>query len=152
MKNHLLLLILFSFCLITCNKKEDNPTIKDTTSLVIKAGFMCGWGSGQDSLIISSKMIEYFYSVPANSQIPDVNKARATTPAEWNNILNSINFNNFLNLNYNSCNICVDGCDEWISIKNDSKSHQIRFGLGFKIDSIKPLQDILAQLRTEFRN
>jgi hypothetical protein len=82
--------------------------------LVIKAGYMCGWGSGQDSLIISSKMIQYVYSVPANSQIPEVNKARPTTPAEWNNILNSINFNNFLNLHYNSCNICVDGCDEWI--------------------------------------
>jgi hypothetical protein len=152
MKNRLLFIILFSFCLITCNKKEDNPKIKEDTSLVIKAGFMCGWGSGQDSLIISGTMIKYFYSVPANSQIPEVNKARPTTPAEWNNILNSINFKNFLNLNYNSCNICVDGCDEWISIKNNSIFHQIRFGLGLKIDSIKPLQDILAQLRSELRN
>jgi hypothetical protein len=114
MKNHLLLIILFSFCVVTCIKKEDNPTSKDNAALVIKAGYMCGWGSGQDSLIISSKMIQYVYSVPANSQIPEVNKARPTTPAEWNNILNSINFNNFLNLHYNSCNICVDGCDEWI--------------------------------------
>jgi len=152
MKNHLLLIILFSFCLITCNKNEDNSLIKDNSSLVIKAGFMCGWGSGQDSLIISSKTIKYFYSVPANSQIPEINKTRSTTPAEWNTILNSINLNNFLNLNYNSCNICVDGCDEWISIKNDNISHQIRFGLGIKIDSIKPLQDILSQLRSEFRN
>jgi hypothetical protein len=29
---------------------------------------------------------------------------------------------------------------------------EIRFGLGFKIDSIKPLQNILSQLRAEFRN
>jgi hypothetical protein len=80
MKNRLLLIILFSFCLITCNKKEDNPKIKEDTSLVIKAGFICGWGSGQDSLIISGTMIKYFYSVPANTQIPEVNKARPTTP------------------------------------------------------------------------
>jgi hypothetical protein len=151
MKNHLLLIILLSFFLITCIKKEDNPTIKENSSLVIKAGFMCGWGSGQDSLIISDLIIKYVYSVPANSQIPEINKTRRTTATEWNNILYSINLNNFLNLNYNSCNICVDGCDEWISIKNDSISHQIRFGLGFKIDSIKPLQDILSQLRSEFR-
>jgi hypothetical protein len=148
MKNHLLLLILFSFLVVSCNKKED----KDNATLVIKAGFMCGWGSGQDSLVISSTRIQYVYYVPANSQIPEVNKARPTTPDEWNNILNSINFNNFSNLHYNSCNICVDGCDEWISIKDNSINHQIRFGLGLKIDSIKPLQDILAQLRTEFRN
>ena len=137
--------------MITCNKTENNLSIKDDTSLVIKAGFMCGWGTGEDSLIISSTMIKYVYIVPARSLVPEINKARPTTTTEWNNILNSINFNNFLNLNYNSCNICVDGCDEWISIKNDSISHQIRFGLGFKIDSIKPLQDILSQLRSEFR-
>ena len=152
MKNHLLLIILCSFCLITCNKKEDNSLIKDNSSLVIKAGFMCGWGSGQDSLTISSKTINYYYSVPANAQIPEINKARPTTETEWNTILSSINLNNFLNLNYNSCNICFDGCDEWISVKNDKISHQIRFGLGLKIDSIKPLQDILSQLRSEFRN
>ena len=151
-KNHLLLIIFFSFYLITCNKTTDNPMIKDNNSLVIKSGFMCGWGAGQDSLIISSTMIKYVYSVPANSQIPEINKARPITDTEWNNILNSINLNNFLNLNYNSCNICVDGCDEWIAIKNDAISHQIRFGMGIKIDSIKPLQDILSQLRSEFRN
>lgn len=151
MKNHLLLIILFSFFLIGCSKTENNPTIKENNSLIIKAGFMCGWGSGEDSLIISNTTIKYVYSVPAKSQIPEINKSRQTTTTEWNNILNSINFSNFLNLNYNSCNICVDGCDEWIFIKNNSISHQIRFGLGYKIDSIKPLQDILAQLRSEFR-
>jgi hypothetical protein len=124
----------------------------DNTSMVIRAGFMCGWGSGQDSLIISRTVIKYVYSVPASSNKPEINKTRFTTPAEWNNILNSVNLNNFLNLNYNSCNVCLDGCDEWIAIKNDWISHQIRFGVGLKIDSIKPLQDLLSQLRTEFRN
>jgi len=151
MKNNLLLIIIFSFCLITCNKTEFNRTIKVNNSMVIKAGFMCGWGSGEDSLIITSTTIKYVYSVPAKSQIPEINKERQTSTSEWNNILNSINLDNFLNLNYNTCNICVDGCDEWISVKNDSMSHQIRFGLGLKIDSIKPLQDILSQLRSEFR-
>jgi hypothetical protein len=151
MKNHLQLIILFSFLLTACSKTENNPIIKDNASLVIKAGFMCGWGAGEDSLIISATTIRYVYTVPSKSQIPEINEERQTTPAEWNNILNSVNYNNFLKLNYNSCNICVDGCDEWISIKNNSISHQIRFGLGLKIDSIKPLQDILSQLRSEFR-
>lgn len=151
MKNHMLLIILIPICLIACNKTNDNPMIKENPSLVIKAGFMCGWGSGEDSLIISSTVIKYVYSVPAKSNISEILKTRHTTTTEWNDILNSVNISNFLNLNFNSCNICVDGCDEWISIKNDSISHQIRFGLGFKIDSIKPLQDILSQLRSEFR-
>jgi hypothetical protein len=152
MKNNLILIFIFSFCLIACNKTELSRAKSENTSMVIKAGFMCGWGSGEDSLIITSTIIKYVYSVPAKSQIPEINKERQTSTSEWNNILSSINFDNFLNLNYNTCNICVDGCDEWISIKTDSMSHQIRFGLGRKIDSIKPLQDILSQLRSEFRN
>jgi hypothetical protein len=152
MKYYLFLIILLLFCLCACNKTGDNTIIKENPSMIIKAGFMCGWGSGEDSLIISSTMIKYVYSVPGRSSIPEINKTRLTTDTEWNNILDSINISKFLNLNYNSCNICVDGCDEWISIKNDSISHQIRFGLGFKIDSIKPLQNILSQLRSEFRN
>jgi hypothetical protein len=151
MKNRLLLIVIFSFCLIACNKTEFSRTKSENTSMVIKAGFMCGWGSGEDSLIITSTTIKYVYSVPAKSQIPEINKERQTSTSEWNNILNSVNFDSFLNLNYNTCNICVDGCDEWISVKNDSMSHQIRFGLGLKIDSVKPLQDILSQLRSEFR-
>lgn len=151
MKYHLLLIILFSSCLIDCDNKEDNPEIQLNSSLVIKAGFICGWGSGEDSLIITSTMIKYTYTVPAKSHIPEINQSRPTSPDEWDDILNSINIRNFLNLNYNTCNVCVDGCDEWISVKNNSISHQIRFGMGNIIDSIKPLQDILSQLRSEFR-
>jgi hypothetical protein len=119
--------------------------------MVIKAGFMCGWGSGEDSLIISNTMIKYVYYVPAKSHVPEINKTRFTTTTDWTNITNAVNIDNFLKLNYNTCNVCVDGCDEWISIENGSVSHQIRFGLGLEIDSIKPLQDLLAQFRSEFR-
>ncbi len=152
MKNFLFFVIFLTVCLDSCKKPEKINLNKENSSLVIRAGFMCGWGSGEDSLIISSTMIKYVYSVPAKSHIPEINQTRFTTVTDWKNITNAININNFLKLNYNTCNVCVDGCDEWISIKNDSVSHQIRFGYGLKIDSIKPLQDILSQLRSEFRN
>ena len=111
---------------------------------------MCGWGAGEDSLYISNTIIKYVYYVPANSNLPKIKKTRFTTAAEWDSIVNSVNFNYFLKLNYNSCAICVDGCDEWIAIQNDQISHQIRFGLGGKIDSLDKLQNILSQLRSEF--
>jgi hypothetical protein len=151
MKISIYLTILLSVCLISCHKPDNISLNKENSSMVIKAGFSCGWGSGEDSLIISSKTIKYVYSVPAKSHDPEINQTRFTTTTDWQNITNAININNFLKLNYNTCNICVDGCDEWIYIKNDSVSHQIRFGLGLKIESIKPLQDILSQLRSEFR-
>ena len=151
MKNFLFLMILSSCCLISCRKTENVDLNQENSSMVIKAGFVCGWGAGEDSLIISSKRIKYVYSVPAKSNIPEINQTRSTTSADWEKITSSINLKNFLRLDYNTCNICVDGCDEWISLKNDSIFHQIRFGLGYKIDSIKPLQDLLAQFRSEFR-
>lgn len=152
MKINLLLITLICFCLTACSKQENNSSIVENSRLIIKAGYMCGWGSGEDSLIISRALIKYYYSVPANSQVPEIYKTRATTTAEWNDILNSFRIDDFLNLHYNSCNICVDGCDEWISISNDSVSHLIRFGLGARIDSIKQLQNVLSKLRSEFRN
>jgi hypothetical protein len=151
MKISIFLIILLSVCLISCKKPDNISLNKENSPMVIKAGFACGWGSGEDSLIISSTTIKYVYSVPAKSHVPEINQTRFTTSTDWKNITNAINISNFLKLNYNTGYIAVDGCDEWISIKNDSVSHQIRFGLGFKIDSIKPLQDLLSQFRSEFR-
>jgi len=31
--------------------------------------------------------------------------------------MNDVNIDNFVKLNYQTCNVCVDGCDEWILIK-----------------------------------
>ena len=145
-----LLLILFLACLPGCRKQADNYSIKDPSLLRIDAGFECGWGTGADSLIITRSSIKYLYWIPAQSQNPIIDKTRSVSDTEWTSIVNSVNLNEFLLLNYNSCNICVDGCDEWIAIKNDEIFHQIRFGKGLQIDTIKTLQNKLAQLRTEF--
>jgi hypothetical protein len=136
-------------CLDGCDKHENKSDIEESP-LKIRAGFMCGWGSGEDSLYISNTVIKYFYYVPAQSMLPKINKTRTTTEAEWDDILKSLDLNNFVKLDYNSCNICFDGCDEWIKIQDDQLSHQIRFGMGSKIDPISSLQTILAQYRAEF--
>jgi len=119
------------------------------SDLIIKAGFMCGWGSGEDSLEISQSTIKYVYYIPSQSRVPIINKTRSVSVSEWTEILDIVNLEEFLRLNYQSCNICVDGCDEWISIQDDNLSHNIRFGKGFQIDTISRLQTKLAELRAE---
>jgi hypothetical protein len=148
-KKFIQVVFLLLICLGGCDKQE-NKNNKEESPLKIRAGFMCGWGAGEDSLYISNTVIKYFYYVPAQSRLPKINKTRTTTEAEWANILNSLDLNNFVKLDYTSCNICFDGCDEWIKIQDDQISHQIRFGMGSKIDSISDLQTILAQYRSEF--
>jgi hypothetical protein len=107
-------------CIGGCEKHENKSNVnKEESYLKIRAGYMCGWGAGEDSLYISNTVIRYVYFVPARSRLPKINKTRTTTEAEWANILHSLDLNNFVKLDYNSCNICVDGCDEWIKIQDD---------------------------------
>jgi len=138
-----LILILFGFFL-SCKKSDVS------SNLNIHAGFECGWGSGTDTLDISKSSIRYVYYVPAKSPLPQINKTRSVPDSEWLEILNAVNIDEFVKLDYNSCNICVDGCDEWISVQNDQISHKIRFAKGLKIDAIDKLQNKLTQLRSEF--
>ncbi|MFD2287108.1 hypothetical protein GJU39_10695 [Pedobacter petrophilus] len=118
--------------------------------LVIKAGFICGWGSGQDSLEISSRAIKYTYATPRTSSAK-IKKTRSVSNSEWDEIVNAVNVDDFQKLNYQTCNVCFDGCDEWISIEKNNFSHKITFTKGTKIDSISKLQVKLEQLREEFK-
>ena len=128
----------------------DNCPFDDNPNLIIKAGFACGWGLGEDSLKISRSEIKYIYYVPAESLQPKIKETRDVTESEWLEIENAVNIDAFLKLNYNSCNICVDGCDEWISIQSDRVNHSIRYSKGLQIESIEKLQNIIAQIKSEF--
>jgi hypothetical protein len=135
------LILLVSF---SCKKTDDN------SDLVTNAGFVCGWGAGMDSITITQKAIKYVSYIPARSTTPVVNKSRTVSESEWQEILDVVNTDDFVRLDYNTCNICVDGCDEWISVQNDRISHKITYGKGTSIDTISGLQAKLAALRTEF--
>jgi hypothetical protein len=146
MKPCSLVFITLLFVFSGCKKSESTPD----SDLIIKAGYACGWGSGQDSLVISKTTIKYAYYVPARSLTPVIKINRTVPDSEWREILNTVNLDDFVKLNFQSCNICVDGCDEWISVRDDNISHEIRFGKGLNIEPISKLQNKLAQLRTEF--
>lgn len=136
----LILLVVF----LSCKKTEDN------SDLIIKAGFVCGWGAGMDSITITKKAIKYVSYIPSRSTIPVIIKTRAVPGSEWQDILGVVNTNDFASLHYNSCNVCFDGCDEWIYLENDRISHKITYGKGTSIDTISRLQDKIAELREEF--
>jgi hypothetical protein len=90
--------------------------------------------------------------VPRNSLKPQVVKSRKLSDQEWAEIKNVVNWSQFNLLKYKTCNVCFDGCDEWIAIQNGDLSHQITFTKGLKIDTISPLQSKIAQLKTELGN
>jgi hypothetical protein len=144
MKKSLFLFIIAFLLVVGCKKSGDKE------DLVIKAGFMCGWGAGEDSLNISESIVDYVFYIPSKSSLAQTDTSRIVKKNEWEEILNSFDIDDFMKLEYNTCNICVDGCDEWISIQNDRIYHKIRFTKGEQIDVIKGLQDKIAGLREEF--
>jgi hypothetical protein len=145
MKNLVLLILVVLVFPGSCKKAVD-----DKADLVIEAGYMCGWGAGEDSINISESTVDYVYYIPRESALPQTRTSRNLTESEWSEIINSFNTDNFMELEYNTCNICVDGCDEWISIRNDRLYHKIRFTKDQQIETIKGLQDKLSLLREEF--
>lgn len=148
MKTYPFVILLVTGLLLSCNNNELNQT--NSSGLVIKAGFECGWGSGTDSIVISQAGIKYAYYIPGKSLQPQIAKTWSISNSEWTEIANEVDLNGFVKLQYQSCLICLDGCDEWIFIQNGDLSHKITFGKGRKIDSISSLQTKLAQIRAEF--
>ena len=152
MKTSFLVILIVFLTLLSCRKPVVTNDFQQSSNsnIVIKAGFTCGWGSGDESIEISKTSIKYIYSVPAKSQQPLINKTRSVPNSEWTEILKDVNIDTFFKLNYLTCNVCFDGCDEWIIITRNNISHEIRFTKGFKIESISKIQNKLSQLRDEF--
>jgi len=145
MQYRIIYILFLLFLSISC-RKSDEPD----DSLIIKAGFACGWGAGEDTLEISGSGIKYNYYVPRESSQPVIDETRNITDSEWREIKEAVDLNAFLELNYNTCNICVDGCDEWIFIQNNETSHRISYDKGLQIETIKELQDLISRLKAEF--
>jgi hypothetical protein len=145
-KSASLVILALLFVFPGCEKTE----INNNPELIINAGFVCGWGSGLDSINISRTAIKYRYWIPATTNAPVINKTRSVSESEWKEILAGVDMAEFVKLNYQSCNVCADGCDEWISIRDGKGSNKITFGKGIEIGAISSLQSKLAELRTEF--
>lgn len=71
----------------------------------------------------------------------------------WDELTRKVDLEIFSGIYLNSCNVCVDGCDKWITVRNGSYSHTIRYGYQDSaiITSIQPLVDQVDSLRESFR-
>ena len=143
-------IICIFFAILCCSCKNEIHNQINNSILFIQSGSVCGRGSGTDSLKITKSEILYSYYIPRLSDKPQILKKRGISKEEWNQIINCFNPIEFSKLNFNSCNVCFDGCDEWILILNELNLHKITFAKGMKIDNLSQLQLKLSALRAEF--
>ena len=132
---------------------EDNEPIKNDNEilnydgLVLKAGFICGWCAGGDSVTITENVTYYEYTNYCYNGGYD--STRATDEETWQELNNLLDLDKLLAIDINKCYMCADGCDTWIAIEYDTISHYIRFGYQDSaiVAPVQPLIDKLNEIR-----
>lgn len=115
--------VVMLFCSLGFSCEDENKTNPD---FIIKTGRDCGWCGGSDSLVITEFKSHYVFGNPCDETKNKI-KITETNRSEWNELLNTLNWEEFKKVNVNTCAVCADGCDTWILIQNQQMTHQIRF-------------------------
>jgi len=118
---------LWPLILIACACADNREEIIDKSALVIKTGTICGWCAQNDTLSISGNMVRYVNYTNCSSANPSVTKTGQIESSKLDDLLGKLDVSELKKLDMNSCNVCFDGCDDWISYSNGTDSHYIRF-------------------------
>ncbi|QGY43797.1 hypothetical protein GM418_09030 [Maribellus comscasis] len=148
-KNYFLIMLiplLFTFC----SKSDDE--FGEHGSITIEFGSVCGWCVGEEKIIVSSVKTDYYKNIPCGENKGTINKTDAITSDEWEEIFSSFDYNDFLELEYDECNVCADGCDEFIIIIKNESSHEIRYTPSKEIEGLEELRQLLNNKLEELKN
>lgn len=143
----------FQFCsvliLLSCVSctEGDNVTNQD---IQIEFGIECGWCGGKKFIVINQSEIAYQRIIPCGEMEGTYKSKRALSTNEWLEIERNLDYEVFKSLNYNSCNVCADGCDEIIRITEKEIVHEIRYTPSQDIKGLEELTIILKRLIEEF--
>lgn len=135
------------FIFIGCDTKED----LSEEDFKIEFGSVCGWCAGDEFISVTNSRIEYYRYIPCGDNKGTTMKNRKISGSEWNEIITSFDYQTFKSLNHNTCNVCVDGCDEIIRITDNGMANEIRYSPGDEILETKNIKLILAELLVEMR-
>lgn len=106
------------FILALACQDEQVVTPKVHSDLLIKTGTICGWCSQNDTLTIQGNSVRYVNYTQCNNAQPAVEKNGQLTSTELEALLSLLDFEELKKLDLNTCNVCFDGCDDWIYFKN----------------------------------
>ncbi len=118
----------------------------------IEFGSECGWCAGQEFISVTNSKIEYTRNIPCGEGKGIRKKEKEISSKDWNELQSSFDYSLFKTLNYNSCNVCVDGCDEIIKITENDSIHEIRYTSPNEIEETKDLRQILNKIMEEMRD
>ena len=143
----LIFLSIFLFPFSCSEKEQDN--LADFT---IKYGSECGWCAGPEYITLTNSKIKYERTIPCGEDEGTTNKSRNISSDEWAEINNSFDYSLFKTLEYNECNVCVDGCDEILQVTENEFSHELRFSNSTEVEGMEHLREKLSEILEEMRN
>jgi hypothetical protein len=106
-----------------------------------------------DTLTISETQVNYVDYKNCSATNPSVSRTGELTTSELNDLLGKLDFNELKKLELNSSNVSFDGCDDWISYKNGTQTHYIRFSRNDpKLQPIKGFVDQLNTIKSRYNS
>lgn len=144
------LVFLFSIVMVSCSKQDDD--FGEHGNVMIEFGTVCGWCAGEEKITVSSVKADYYRNIPCGDDKGTINETVAISSDEWNEITTSFDYDYFLTLDYNECNVCADGCDEFIIITTNDFSHEIRYAPSTEIWGLDELRAQLTNKLNEIRS
>lgn len=150
MKTYLILLLIVVFAL-AC-QEEQLSSEKPSSDLIIKTGTICGWCSRDDTLSIIGNSVRYVNYTQCDNNKPAIAKTGDIEQQSLDSLLMMFDYDEFRKIELNTCNICFDGCDNWIEIHQGEESHYIRFtGNEPNLEPIKGFIEHLNALKSKYQ-
>jgi len=140
--------IVFFACSCTYNSVENNVNEK---AFRIITGTICGWCTVNDTLVIQGKSVRYVNYTNCSTGKPTKEKTGELTQAEVDLLISLLDFEEIRKIDINTCNVCVDDCDDWIQVEKGSEFHYIRYGKSdSKLKTIQPFIDRLNVIKSQY--
>lgn len=143
MKYPVFITILIAFAALSCQRKSAPVSNTDVT---ISISTVCGWCAGGDSLMIDAAKSVYRNS-PSCDPARDTEVALATDKKQWDELMSLLNREQFSKININLCNVCADGCDVRVTVKDKNYIHSISYGSSDN-EAVNPIRPFLKKLET----
>lgn len=137
--------ILFLFS--ACSKNE----IIENQDMKIEFGTACGWCAGQENISITSSKIEYSRVIPCGDNKGTSTKNKTLSKTEWEELFHLFDYQLFLTLEHNECNVCADGCDEILKISDKNGSHELIYSPEIEVEGMENLRNRLNEILADFR-
>jgi hypothetical protein len=133
----------------SCQRKS-TPLSADGVTISIST--VCGWCTGGDSLVIDAGKSVYGYTSscdPAQA----TERSTPTDKRQWNELVALLDKEQFKKITINLCNVCADGCDVRVTVKDRSYIHSISYGSSNNqaVTTIRPFLEKLEAISAAYK-